>query len=88
LSSELLERIKESEAYLRKKGFRDLRVRVHNNIARIEIPRKDFQKITEPSMMDEIINYFHELKFDYITLDLQGFRSGSMNEVLKDKKDG
>lgn len=71
-----------AENTLQKLGFNDLRVRYHKDIARIELPRHDFAKLSD-EMIDQIVNQLKELGFTYVTLDLQGLRSGSMNEVLK-----
>lgn len=77
-----LERIDQAEAYLRSLGFAQLRVRHHENIARIEIPREAFGALMASSL-DSIIANIKALGFTYVTLDLQGLRSGSMNEVLE-----
>jgi uncharacterized protein len=73
--------IEQAELYLRELGFNQLRVRHHENIARIEVPRADFARITG-ALVDQIIAKLKELGFIYVTLDLQGLRSGSMNEVF------
>ena len=61
--------------------IKQFRVRHHDDIARIEVTETDFIKIL--LNRDEIISYFKKLGFVYVTLDLQGYRSGSLNEVLK-----
>lgn len=71
-----------AENALQKLGFNELRVRYHKEIARIELPRQDFTKLSD-EMIDQIVNQLKDLGFTYVTLDLQGLRSGSMNEVLK-----
>lgn len=76
-----LERIDEAEAFLRSLGFNHLRVRHHANIARIEIPRQAFTTFLA-SNIDAIVAKLKALGFTYVTLDLQGLRSGSMNEAL------
>jgi len=80
ITEELLGCVGEAERYLRTLGFSQLRVRAHDRIARIEIGQSDFQKALE--MREKIIGELKRLGFVYITLDLAGFRSGSMNEVL------
>lgn len=82
ITSDKLERIDQAEAYLRSLGFAQLRVRHHENIARIEIPREAFGTLLDSSL-DSIIAKLKALGFTYVTLDLQGLRSGSMNEVLE-----
>jgi len=73
----LLERIDQGEKYLRSLGFYNVRLRLHEDILRIEIDIQDFIKFIE--MKDDILLRLKELDFLYITLDLEGFRSGSMD---------
>ncbi len=80
ITRERLKIVGQAEEFLENLGFRQNRVRFHGNIARIEIPKEDFNSLLQSS--DEISLYLKQLGFAYITLDLQGFRSGSMNEVL------
>ncbi len=77
LTEEKIFAVESAEEFLRKKNFKQFRVRVHGKIARIEIFSEDFSKIIE--MRTEVVEKLKSLGFDYITLDLQGFRSGSMN---------
>ena len=62
-------------------GFKQLRVRHHDQIARLEVEPEDFEILLDHR--NEIIEQFQTLGYAYVTLDLAGFRSGSMNEVLK-----
>ena len=62
-------------------GFKQLRVRHHDQIARLEVEPADFETLLDHR--NEIIEQFQTLGYTYVTLDLAGFRSGSMNEVLK-----
>ena len=80
ITPSLLKQIEEAEEFLFNLGFHELRVRHHGDIARIEVPLVVFDQVMENR--SEIINYFTELGFSYTTLDLTGFRSGSMNEVI------
>lgn len=73
-----LKRIDEAESYLRKLGFKQIRVRIHKDIARIEIFEKDFGKAVR--FKDEIVKKLKSLGFTYIALDLAGYRTGSMHE--------
>ena len=77
LTAQKLSRVEVAEGFLISKGFNRLRVRVHGNIARIEVLPEDFSKILE--LRKEISGRFNDLGFDYVTLDLQGYRVGSMN---------
>lgn len=72
-----LSSVEKAEKFLLDKGFEQIRVRSHNNIARIEVYPNDFEKIIE--LQNEVIAYLKDLGFTYITLDLEGFRSGSMD---------
>ncbi len=75
-----LERVNQAEKFLKKFGFTDLRVRDHAGIARIEILPEEFTKLMNKDAREKIITFLKSLGYKYITLDLQGFRSGSLNE--------
>ena len=79
---EALTKIAKAEQFLRSKGFKQLRVRHHDTIARIEIEPSDFNAITSEPLRSEINQEFKNIGYSYITLDLDGFRSGSLNEIL------
>ncbi|HWJ02657.1 MAG TPA: ATP-dependent sacrificial sulfur transferase LarE [Verrucomicrobiae bacterium] len=86
ITVEKLSQVDQAENFLRELGLRQLRVRHHQDIARLEVPKEDFAKITGP-LLDRIVDKLKKLGFTYVTLDLQGFRSGSMNEVLPQYKE-
>jgi uncharacterized protein len=78
-----LARVDAAENYLREEfGLRQLRVRDHMPVARIEVPEPDVQKLAAPQVRGRIVASFKKLGYMYVTLDLAGFRSGSLNEVL------
>lgn len=77
LNFDLLERIDQGEHFIKSFGFYNVRLRLHQDIVRIEIDKKDFPKMLEHQ--EDIIAKLKELGFLYITLDLEGFRSGSMD---------
>ena len=81
ITAEKLLQVERAEEILREKNFKQFRVRLHENLARIEILPTDFEKIL--SVREEISEKFKNLGFDYVSLDLQGYRTGSMNAVLK-----
>ncbi len=83
ITSEKLRRIEAAESFLRELGFRECRVRLHDSIARLEIPPADFARLLQDGLAARIDARFRELGFRYATLDLRGFRSGSMNDVVK-----
>ena len=66
----------------RRRGFRQFRVRHHGDIVRLEIARDELPRALSPEMAAEFTRIFKALGFAYVTLDLEGFRSGSMNAVL------
>ncbi|WP_366923452.1 ATP-dependent sacrificial sulfur transferase LarE [Metallumcola ferriviriculae] len=80
ITPEKLLQVEKAEAFLQNRGLSHLRVRHHDNLARIEIPTDSFSKFMDISQ--ETVSYFEDLGFAYVTLDLKGFRSGSMNEIL------
>jgi uncharacterized protein len=80
ITAELLCRIGRVERFLRSNGFSQVRVRAHGEIARIEIGPKEMKRFMKKR--DMIAKEFKEAGFTYVTLDIEGFRSGSMNEVL------
>ena len=77
ITAEKLLQVERAEEFLREKDFKQFRVRIHGNLARIEILPPDFEKIL--NMRDELITNFKNFGFDYVSLDLQGYRTGSMN---------
>ena len=79
---EALTRIAQAEEYLHDLGIRQLRVRHHDTVARIEVEPLDFLTLSEEGVRGRVVKKFKELGYSYVTLDLQGFRSGSLNEVL------
>jgi uncharacterized protein len=80
ITPEKLRIIEEAEAYLAGQGFGQLRVRLHGNIARIEVLKDEMGKILD--MQPSVTKKLRSLGFSYVTLDLDGFRSGSLDEVL------
>ncbi|NOZ64664.1 MAG: ATP-dependent sacrificial sulfur transferase LarE [Caldiserica bacterium] len=81
INEEKLAKIQEAEEFLRRYKLRQMRVRFHGNIARLEVEPADFQKLIK--VREELIAKFKQLGFNYITLDLEGYRTGSMNETLE-----
>ena len=82
ISETRLNQIEKVENFLRTLGLVEFRVRHHESIARIEVHQKDFKKITAEPNRSKIIKKLKSLGFKYIAIDLQGFRSGSLNETL------
>jgi uncharacterized protein len=83
VTPEALERIGNAERFIRSLGFEIFRVRHHDSIARIEVPKEEFSRLLEEGLADRIASHLKELGYAYVTLDLQGFRSGSMNETIR-----
>jgi len=85
VSVEALTRIAKAEEFLRDLGIGQLRVRHHGSVARIEVTPADFPALLDESVRKSIGQHFRSIGYAYVTLDLEGFRSGSMNEVLSSK---
>jgi uncharacterized protein len=89
ITKEMLETIYRAEQYLRELGFRSVRVRHHGNLARIEVPADDRRLFLDGALSMKVAERFKSLGFIYITLDIEGYRMGSMNErTVKEKGDG
>ena len=82
ITREKLEIVAQAENFLRQKNFSQFRVRIHDKMARIEILPSEFEKIFVGDMREEILKKFKNFGFSYVALDLQGYRTGSMNEVI------
>jgi uncharacterized protein len=82
VSLEILRQIETAEDALRDLGFQQFRVRHHGKIARIEIAREELPRAMSLEMAEELVRIFKSIGFTYVTLDLEGFRSGSMNAIL------
>jgi uncharacterized protein len=82
VTPEALAAVEAGEEALRALGFEQLRVRHHGDIVRIEVVAKELPRAMSPAMAVEFTRIFKALGFKYVTLDLEGFRSGSMNDVL------
>ena len=80
MTPELLGQVERAEAAIHQLGFHELRVRHHGDVARIEVPEKQFVEVLEHR--EEVINALKDNGYTYVSLDLQGLRTGSMNEVL------
>lgn len=82
ITPEKLAQIDAAETFLRELGFRECRVRHHGHLARIEVPPEQVTRLAEPELRARVERRLRELGYHYVTLDLRGFRSGSLNEVL------
>ena len=82
ITEEKLHMVDQAEQFLMDLGFHQFRVRIHGTMARIEVPEEEILKIADNETRTKITEKFRTLGFSYVTLDLQGFRSGSMNETL------
>jgi uncharacterized protein len=82
VTREVLAQVEQGEESLRQLGFRELRVRHHGELARVEIARAELPRALEMGMLDAISGALKRAGFQYVTLDCSGFRSGSMNDLL------
>jgi uncharacterized protein len=82
VTREALDVVERGEDAIRALGFRQFRVRHHGDIVRIEIAREELERALSPAMAAQFTTIFKQLGFKFVTLDLEGFRSGSMNALL------
>ena len=86
ISPELLAMVDGAEDALHALGFKQVRVRVQGKSARIEVPPADIGQLCQPDMRERIVSSLEALGFAYVSADLRGYRTGSMNETLPDKQ--
>ena len=86
VTEQRLRQIDEAEKFLRGLDLVEFRVRHHDTIARIEVNPKDIEKITAEPARSQIVEKLKSLGFKFVTIDLQGFRSGSLNEALSEQQ--
>jgi uncharacterized protein len=86
IDKKALMRVKRLEVFLKSFGFKQVRVRIHGNLARIEIELDDIKYIVNRKVRKKIVDKFKRLGFTYVALDLGGYRSGSMNEALRQSR--
>lgn len=83
VTTERTARVEAAEVYLRSLGYRDCRVRLHEGeLARVEVPAADLARLADPALRHELAAKLKGLGFKYVTLDLEGFRSGSLNDLV------
>jgi uncharacterized protein len=82
VTREVLEQVERAEESMRQLGFRELRVRHHGELARVEIARNELPRALSMEMLDAITAALRQAGFQYVTLDCTGFRSGSLNAIL------
>ena len=83
VTAERTARVEAAEVYLKSLGLRDCRVRLHEGeLARIEVPVADIARLADADVRGGLAGKFRELGFRFVTLDLEGFRSGSLNDLL------
>lgn len=83
ITASKLAMVEKAEEFLMQRGFRQLRVRLHGTLARIEVEEKDLPRLLAPALARETDEYFRGLGFSYVTADLRGYRMGSMNRDLE-----
>jgi uncharacterized protein len=85
ITVEKLQIVEKGEEALRSLGFRHFRVRHHDNLARLEFAREELPRALEPEMVPRLVEAFKALGYTYVTVDLEGYRTGSLNEALPSK---
>ena len=83
ITEEKLHRIDRAEQYLIELGFFEERVRLHGNMARIEVPEKDIERLASEKIRKAVYERFKEIGFSFVTIDMRGYRMGSMNSTIK-----
>jgi pyridinium-3,5-biscarboxylic acid mononucleotide sulfurtransferase len=86
ITREKLAMVDKAEQYLLDFGFKQVRVRHHGDTARIEVAGNELEKFFNLELMDKVYKQFQEIGFAYVALDLKGYRTGSMNEVIDNKQ--
>ena len=81
ITKERLKRIDQAETFLLQLGLKGVRVRDHNSIARIEVAKENISRLLEPDRTEKIAVHLKSLGYTYITVDLEGYRTGSLNEI-------
>ena len=84
ITPERLAQVERCEQVLQDLGFRVYRVRYHDRVARIEVAPEEFQNLLSEEVRDEVTRRFRENGFAYVALDLEGYRSGSLNETVSE----
>ena len=82
ITAEVLRKIQRAEQAVRAAGIRQVRVRHHGDTARIEVPREEIEKLLSSEIRERLVRELKELGYLYVTVDLEGYRTGSMNEVI------
>jgi len=83
ITQDNLVKIDKAESFLRRLGLTQVRVRHHNDVARIEVLKEQLPKLLKKEIREKIISKFKELGYAYVTVDLEGYKTGSMNRVLR-----
>jgi uncharacterized protein len=86
ITRDKLSRVEQAEDFLKNEGFRVLRVRDHGNMVRIETSRDEMERFMEPALREKTVAAFKAIGYAFVSLDLEGYRMGSMNAVLDGKK--
>jgi uncharacterized protein len=83
ITLERLKKVGACEVFMKERGFREFRVRYHGDLARIEVSQNEIDRLFDKSIREAIVKRFKEVGFNFVSLDLQGFRSGSLNEAVQ-----
>src|SRR5438477_1925502 len=87
ISVEMLSKVGRAERLLKDLGFRQCRVRVHGDVVRVEVESADIPRLAQEDLRGEVVSGLKALGYRYVTLDMEGFRSGSMNPLREDRAD-
>jgi uncharacterized protein len=85
ITDKKLKMVEEAEDFLAKNGFKQYRVRHHGSVARIEVESSEIKRMSEPNLRKDIVEKFKEIGFLHVSVDLEGYVTGSMNRALETK---
>lgn len=80
-----LRQVEQGEAFLRELGFNQVRLRHHGTVARLEVEPGEIARLARPDLRDRVVKFMRSIGFQFVTLDMAGYRTGSLNEVLTDR---
>jgi uncharacterized protein len=86
ITAEKLSRVEQAETFLREAGFRQVRVRSHGEMARIEVEPESLEKLVRPPLRDRLVERLKEVGFTWVAMDVEGYRTGSLNEALPESR--
>ncbi len=81
ITNDVLNKIEKAEVYMMNLGFKSIRVRVHGDLARIEVPKSEIPNLFDDKLLGDVAREIKEIGFKYVTLDISGYKMGSLNKI-------